>query len=71
MIVIIIIIIIIIIITVIIKTKKNRQQQNYVLVVMRPSMRDTMEPLYHNRPLREQFPPLKMPTMLWIKAHQP
>ena len=26
---------------------------------------------YHNRPLREQFPPLIMPTMPWIETHQP
>ena len=26
---------------------------------------------YHNRLLREQFPPLIIPTMLWIETHQP
>ena len=26
---------------------------------------------YHNRPLREQFPRLIMPTMPWIETHQP
>ena len=25
---------------------------------------------YHNRPLREQIPPLIMPTMLWIETHR-
>ena len=27
--------------------------------------------LYHNGPLREQFPPQIMSTMLWIEPHQP
>ena len=27
--------------------------------------------LYHSRPMRDQFLPLTMPTILWIEAHRP